>query len=220
VGVVAAAAAVLAGVIWAASTSLQGAAPAVRVSRRVTKEEPGLVGRLLGAKPRFHVTVPEGSTLRVRLETPLSSETASPGQEITGSTSTSLVVDGFEAFPAGSRVKGHVAHAAGSGKVSGRGELTLEFDRIVTPGGTESALEAEPLQKKARSTVKKDVAKVAGAVGLGALVGASWEAARARPWEERWADRRGPASSSPRRVKRSCCRRGLRSTSGFVRRSR
>lgn len=170
-GVVAAAAVVLAGVIWAASASLQGAAPAVRVSRFVTKEDPRFVGRLLGTKPRFHVTVPEGSTLHVRLETPLSSETASAGQEITGATSTSLVVDGFEAFPAGSRVKGHVSHAAGSGKVSGRGELTLEFDRIVTPAGTESALEAEPLQRKARSTVKKDVAKVAGAVGLGALVG-------------------------------------------------
>ena len=169
-GVAAAALCVVAGAIWAASTSSSGALPA-RVSRFVTKEEPGLVARLLGAKPRFNVTVPEGSMLHLRLETPLSSETANAGDEITGTTSTSLVVDGFEAFPAGSRVTGHVSHAAGSGKVSGRGELVLEFDRIVTPGGTLSTLETETLQRRARSGVKKDAARVAGAVGLGALVG-------------------------------------------------
>ena len=170
VGVAAIAVLLVAGGIWAAVASQRGAAPA-RLSRFVTKEEPGLVGRLLGAKPRYNVTVPEGSTLHVRLETPLSSETASAGQEVTGTTSTSLVIDGFEAFPAGSRVNGHVSHAAGSGKVSGRGELTLEFDRIVTPAGASSTLETEPLQRKARSGVKKDVVRVAGAVGLGALVG-------------------------------------------------
>ena len=129
------------------------------------------MGRMLGAQARYNVTVPEGSTLHVRLETPLSSETTNVGEDITGTTSASLVVDGFEAFPAGSRVTGHVAHAAGSGKVSGRGELTLEFDRIVTPAGVLSLLETEPLQRRARSGVKKDVARVAGAVGLGALVG-------------------------------------------------
>src|SRR6185436_8808158 len=90
---------VLAGAIWAASTSAGRTAPA-RVSRFVTKEEPGFVGRILGTQPRYTVTVPDGSTLHLRLETPLSSETAEAGQEITGTTSTSLVIDGFEAFPA------------------------------------------------------------------------------------------------------------------------
>ncbi|HVQ30185.1 MAG TPA: serine/threonine-protein kinase, partial [Vicinamibacteria bacterium] len=140
VGWVAAILVVLAGAIWAASTSAGRAAPA-RVSRFVTKEDPGFVGRILGTKPRYTVTVPDGSTLHLRLETPLSSETAEAGQEITGTTTTSLVIDGFEAFPAGSRVTGHLAHAAGSGKVSGRGELTLEFDRIVTPAGAARAIE-------------------------------------------------------------------------------
>lgn len=173
--VVGAAAAVLGGLIWAARASQRSPAAdtpnQLRVSRFVTREEPGLVGRLLGAKPRLHVSVPEGSSLRVRLETPLSSETAEPGQEFTASSSAALVVDGVEALPPGTRVTGHVAHAAASGKVSGRGELTLAFDRIHAPGGGELVIEAEPLQRKARSTVKKDSAKVAGAAGLGAIVG-------------------------------------------------
>jgi hypothetical protein len=158
---------------WAAlrGSGGPGASEGVRVSRNVTRVEPGFVRRLLGSKPRFRLTVPEGTPLRVRLETGLSSETAQAGQELSATTSAPLEVEGFAAFPAGSRVEGHVSHAAGAGKVSGRGELTLEFDRIITPGGEEVALEAEPLQRKARSTVKKDAAKVGAAAGVGAIVG-------------------------------------------------
>jgi hypothetical protein len=129
------------------------------------------VGRLLGSRPRLHITVPQGSSFAVRLETPLSSETAQPGQEFQASIGAPVVVDGVEAIPTGSRMKGHVSHAAGSGKVSGRGELTLELDRILTPDGASIPIEAEPLQRRARSTAKKDAAKVAGGAGLGALVG-------------------------------------------------
>jgi hypothetical protein len=169
------AAAVVGGVVWASRASRRSrdgdAAEGVRVSRNVTRDEPGFVRKLMGARPRLHVTVPEGTAFLVRLETALSSETTPDGQQFTGATSTDVVVEGVEALPAGSRVRGHVSHAAGAGKVSGRGELTLEVDGIARPGGPEIALEAAPLERKARSTVKKDTAKVAGAAGVGAIVG-------------------------------------------------
>ncbi len=125
----------------------------------------------MGARPRLRVTVPEGTIVRVRLETPLSSDTAQAGQEFTATTGAAVVIDGVEAFPLGSRVRGHVSHAAGAGKVSGRGELSLEVDTVAVPGGPETAVEADPLARKARSTVKKDAAKVAGAAGVGAILG-------------------------------------------------
>jgi serine/threonine-protein kinase len=177
VAVVVMAATVVAGLLWASLGSRRipsaGAdAPGrVRVSRNVTREEPGFVRKLMGARPRLHVSAPEGTIVRVRLETPLSSEATEVGREFAATTSAALVVDGVEAFPAGSRVTGHVSHAAGAGKVSGRGELTLEVDRIAAPGGRETAVEADPLARKARSTVKKDAAKVAGAAGVGAILG-------------------------------------------------
>jgi serine/threonine-protein kinase len=172
-GIAAALVLVLGGVVWGASAGLRGAAGApsrVRVSANVAREEPAFLGRLLGAKPRLYVTVPPGTPLRLRLETALSSETARPDQEVVATTSAPVVVDGHEALPADSRVLGHVSHAAGAGKVSGRGELTLEFDRVATPAG-ELALEAQPLQRIARATVKKDAGKVAAGAGIGALVG-------------------------------------------------
>jgi tRNA A-37 threonylcarbamoyl transferase component Bud32 len=176
VAVVLMAVAVVAGLVWASLASRSARAGAegpgrVRVSRNVTREDPGFVRKLMGARPRLYVTAPEGTMVRVRLETPLSSETAEAGQEFAAKTSAALVIDGVEALPAGSHVEGHVSHAAGAGKVSGRGELTLEVDRITPPGGAETAVEAEPLARKARSTVKKDAAKVAGAAGVGAILG-------------------------------------------------
>ncbi len=177
VAVVGMAAAVVAGLVWAGMAAQRAPASGddgpggSRVSRNVTREEPGIVRKLMGAKPKLRVTVPEGTTVRLRLETPLSSETAQAGQEFTATSSAAMVIDGIEVFPAGSRVKGHVSQAASAGKVSGRGELTLELDRIAPTGGSEMTIEADPVQRKARSTVKKDVGKVAGAAGVGAIVG-------------------------------------------------
>ncbi|HEY7514073.1 MAG TPA: protein kinase, partial [Vicinamibacteria bacterium] len=171
--VVAAAALAVAGLLWTTSASPPDAemVSSEPASPNVRKEEPGIVGRLMGARPRIHVTVPETASLDVRLETPLSSETARAEEPFTARTTAPLVVDGLEAVPDGSRVLGHVAHAAGAGKVSGRGQLTLEFDRIVTPDGEEIPIEADPIQHTARSTVKKDAKKIAGGAALGALVG-------------------------------------------------
>ena len=126
--------------------------------------------RLFGARPRLHLTLPEGTSVRLRLETPLSSETAQANQEFRATTSAPLLVDGREAVPAGAAVRGHVSHAAGSGKVSGRGEITLELDQVTAASG-EIAIEAQPIQRIARSTAKKDAGKVAAGAGLGALVG-------------------------------------------------
>jgi len=164
---------VLGGVVWGASAGLRaagGAAKRVRVSANVAREEPAFLSRLLGARPRLHVTVPPGTPLRLRLETALSSATAQPDQEFVATTSEALVVDGHEVLPANSRVLGHVSHAAPSGKVSGRGQLTLEFDRLLAPGG-EIGIEAQPLQRIARSTTRKDAGKIAAGAGIGAIVG-------------------------------------------------
>jgi eukaryotic-like serine/threonine-protein kinase len=143
----------------------------VRLSPHVVKDEPPLAKRLLGAKPILHVSAPAGSTLVVRLDKPLSSETARPEQTVTATTDAPLVVDGHDVVPAGARVSGRVVHAAPSGKVSGRGELTIEFDRVLLPGHADATIGTESLHWTARSTVKQDTAKVGGGAVLGAVVG-------------------------------------------------
>jgi tRNA A-37 threonylcarbamoyl transferase component Bud32 len=169
---VAGAAAALAALVWGVSAVRRGpdGEPADRVARSVTRQEPGFFGRILGSRATLRITAPRGSSVALRLETPLSSETARADQAFSASTREPWLVEGHEAFPAGTRVSGRVAHAAG-GRTSGRAELTLEFDRIRHPEGTELPIQAEPLHRIARSTARKDAATIQGAAGVGAVVG-------------------------------------------------
>ncbi len=140
-------------------------------SSLVVVEEVGFFGRLVGADPKLRITIPEGTAFSGRLEGSLSSETARAGEPFAAITTAPISIESHEAVAAGSRIEGHVAHAESAGKVSGTGEITLEFDRIVTPAGVEIAIDVEPFRQVARTTRKKDAAKVGGATGIGALVG-------------------------------------------------
>jgi serine/threonine protein kinase len=156
----------------AETSAVEGASdPTAAPSSLVVVEDVGFFGRLVGAEPKLRITIPEGTSLSAQLEDSLSSETAEAGEAFVAHTTKPISIEGHEALAAGARIEGHVAHAESAGKVSGTGEITLEFDRIVTPDGFELALAVEPLHRVARTTRKRDAAKVGGAAGIGALVG-------------------------------------------------
>ncbi len=138
----------------------------------VITENVGFLAELLGREPRVLLTIPVGEKLVVELETPISSVDSKTGDRFTARTSQAITVEGRAALPAGTQVLGHVAHAKRSDKVKGRAELTLEFDRVVTFDDEEISIEAEALRLEARSTQKKDAAKIGIGAGAGALVGA------------------------------------------------
>ncbi len=161
--------AVLVGVLW--SRSGDRARTPRSTGELVVEEEPGFFGKLLGAPNRLVITVPETTELNLSLETPLSSETAQAGDEFEATLSSSIEIDGIEAVPAGSRIEGHVSHAAGAGEVSGRGAITLELDRLTLPDGDRVSIQAEPLTFEARGSQKKDAGIIGGLAGVGAVVG-------------------------------------------------
>ena len=138
----------------------------------VVVEEPGFVGKLLGEKPRVLLTIADGESLALELGTAISTETADNGDRFTARLTKTILVGEREALPKGTELSGHIAHAQRSDKVKGRAELILELDRLVLPDGEELMIEAEPMRFEAKSTKKKDAAKIGGASGLGALVGA------------------------------------------------
>ncbi len=145
---------------------------ALETTSAVVTEEVGFVGELLGREPRVFLTIPAGEKFVVELETPISSVDSKTGDRFTARTTQAITVEGRAALPAGTQVMGHVAHAKRSDKVKGRAELTLEFDRVVTFDGEEISIEAEAFRQEARSTQKKDAAKIGVGAGAGALVGA------------------------------------------------
>jgi serine/threonine-protein kinase len=163
--------AVLVGLLW--SRSGERAQP--RASRSpgdlVVVEEPGFFGKLLGSPNRLMITVPETTRLDVSLGTQLSSETAEAGDEFTATLSSPIEIEGVEAVPAGSRIEGHVSHAAGAGDVSGRGAITLELDTLSLPEAGRVDIRAEPISFEARGTKRKDAGIIGGLAGVGAVVG-------------------------------------------------
>jgi serine/threonine-protein kinase len=118
------------------------------------------------------VTLPTGTTLRLTLEAPLSSETAVAGQWIAAAVAQPVRVNGVEAVPAGSRLTGTVRRAASAAQSGGRGELTLGFDRLEPTDGAGTDVSTRPLGLRAPAPKRKDSnAIVAGLRGVGAAFG-------------------------------------------------
>ncbi len=169
--------AVLVGFLWSRSgerrepRAPRSPGEPVELAELVVEEEPGFFGKLLGSPNRLVITVPETTRLDLSLGARLSSDTAQAGDEFEATLASPIEIEGFEAVPAGSRIEGHVSHAAGAGDVSGRGSITLELDSLSLPEGGRVEIQAEPVSFEARGTKKKDAGIIGGLAGVGAVVG-------------------------------------------------
>lgn len=122
--------------------------------------------------PEFkEVTVPSGTSLAIELKTPLSSATAAVEDPVEGVLRRALVIDGAEVVPAGAMVSGSVTGADRSGRVKGVARLSLRFTRL-SVGDEVLEIGTSAIAREARTTKKRDAAKVGIGAGAGALVGA------------------------------------------------
>ena len=79
-------------------------------------------------------TIPVGQELDVRLQSTLSSETATIEQRFEATTAADLLQDGRVLIPAGSVVRGVVSGVDPAGRIERVGRLTLSFDQLVVRG--------------------------------------------------------------------------------------
>lgn len=133
------------------------------------------------------VTLPAGTTLRVRLTTTLTSKTNQTGDQFTGVVDQPIAENGTTIVPEGSQVTGHVAFVKPSKRIKGRAEMRIVLDSVMTPDDVTYPLAASledmqgsPCAKtgsddegtiKGCGKSKKDAAKNAalgGAIGAGA----------------------------------------------------
>jgi hypothetical protein len=115
------------------------------------------------------VTVPDNTALRLEIQTPVSSETSAVEAPVEARLTSAVEIDGMDAIPAGSIVRGNVASAVSAGKVKGRASLAILFHEIVVrdervPISARWAAEAE-------STKKTDATKIGVGAGAGAVIG-------------------------------------------------
>ena len=136
----------------------------------------GRTARTTGAR-----TVPIGTQLKIRLESTIDTKEAQDGDRFTA---TVLTPSGY----ADSIIEGHVAQIKKSGKVTGKTELSLTFDRIKTRGtGTFTPIGAQVVKiygensskevdeegtVKSGSQGKSTAIRTGGGAAVGAVIGA------------------------------------------------
>jgi hypothetical protein len=110
--------------------------------------------------------IPAGQELDVRLQTALSSETATAEQRFEAVTAADVIQDGSVLIPAGSRVRGVVTSVKRPGRVDRVGSLTLSFDQMEVRGRT------YPIRAMATQVFESGgIRDEAGTAGVGAGAG-------------------------------------------------
>lgn len=111
--------------------------------------------------------IPAGQELDVRLQTPLSSETATAEQRFEAVTAVDVTQNGAVFIPAGSVVRGVVTDVKRPGRIDRVGSLTLSFDQITVRG------RSYPIRAMATQIFESGgIRQEAGTAGVGAGAGA------------------------------------------------
>jgi hypothetical protein len=118
------------------------------------------------------VIVPAGTSIDVRINDPLSSDTSVDGDRFTGVVVNDVTDDaGKILIPREATVEGRVITAKPSGRLSEAGLLELTINTIRT-GGSVVNVTTEPFVVQGKSHTKSNTTKIGGGAALGAIIGA------------------------------------------------
>jgi peptidoglycan hydrolase-like protein with peptidoglycan-binding domain len=105
------------------------------------------------------LTVPVGTVIPMRMDTPLSSNSTRVGDPFTATVNGPVMVEGVVAVPEGARVEGHVTGVTSGERGRGAGTLAVSFDRIVLPSGNSIRIDATltSLSEEGRRRIEQDL---------------------------------------------------------------
>jgi hypothetical protein len=115
------------------------------------------------------ITVPEGATFALVLDTAISSATSRSGDLIVARLAEDIKVGEKVVVPSGSEVRGRVTAAVPSGRVKTRARLAFDFDTLVLDG-KEHSIGTRTVDLTAGDTHNRDAATIG--IGAGAIIGA------------------------------------------------
>ncbi len=139
----------------------------VKAAGQKVTAQPVITGDLVGSARGW--TVPVGTEMDVRLQTPLSSRTARVEQRFEATSVVDLKIQGDVVLPAGTVIRGFVGSVQPAGRVERRGSLTLAFDEVV--------LKQRPVRLRASVTqaldgkMSEDVSRIGTGTAIGAIIG-------------------------------------------------
>ncbi|WP_216841218.1 hypothetical protein [Acidobacterium sp. S8] len=120
--------------------------------------------------PPQPIVIPAGTTLSVRLGSPLSSKTSAAGEGFTGTLTNSITVGGVRAVPAGASVSGTVTDAKSAGKFKGAAALGVTLQSI-TVHGNNYPITTSVYSQQTTGKGKRTAGFIGGGAGAGALIG-------------------------------------------------
>jgi hypothetical protein len=118
------------------------------------------------------VTLPAGTTVKVRTTNTLSTKTVQSGETFTASLEEPIVDGTWVVAEKGATVYGKVVNADAGGRVKGVASLTVRLTELQTADGQRIAINTDTRGAQAKSSKKKDATKVGIAAGVGAAIGA------------------------------------------------
>jgi len=116
------------------------------------------------------VTIPDGTTLSVRMIDSVDSETAQPGQVFRASLDSPIVIDDNVVVPAHSDIEGRVVDAKSAGRLAGKSDLAVELYKLSYNGRTYT-LHTNQYSRTASSRAKTTATRGIGGAALGAIIG-------------------------------------------------
>lgn len=113
--------------------------------------------------PALAQNLPVGTGMKMKLETPISTERSKPGDLFHGRVREPVRIDGRTIIPVGTAIQGRVVHLSEPRRIAGTPEIVLRPDRITLPNGNEYALSATIVDTdKASKTTVDDEGKIHG----------------------------------------------------------
>jgi hypothetical protein len=122
--------------------------------------------------PPRRATLEAGTPIPIITASLLSTKTNKTGERFRGTLAEDLVVGDWVVARQGARVSGHIADANPGGRVKGTASIALTLDEITLADGQQIAVATDTGGVTAKSSAKKDAAKIAGGAGVGGVIGA------------------------------------------------
>jgi hypothetical protein len=119
---------------------------------------------------RGALEIPSGTEVDVRLETPLTSDTAQVEDRVEATTLIDLFNGNTLIVPAGSKLTGWVTSVNRASRTDRKGSLTLEFNRIAVNGRTRDT-KAYVTQALESDGIKGEAGRIGAGSAVGAIIG-------------------------------------------------
>jgi hypothetical protein len=136
--------------------------------------------------PPCSATIPAGTHVFMRLDSPLHTTSAIKGSQVYLETVVPVIANNCKAIPERARILGTVVHAQRPGRIRGKAQMRLHFDKLILPDNREYSVEGDlqslPGSNRNRVSgaehtiepvdqIDPDIHTMAASIGTGVLVG-------------------------------------------------